>query len=295
MKYFITGGAGFIGSNLAERLDDVTIYDNFSTGNYIKPASTTIRADVIDLPYLTKAMRGHECVFHLAASNDIAGGLAHTDLDLRNGTLATYNVLEAMRINGIKKLVYSSSATVYGNAEHYPTSESDLIQPISLYGASKVASESLIRAYCNLFDMQAWIFRFGNVTGKRQNHGCLHDFINKLRDNPDELEIWGDGTQKRCFFLVQDCVDGILFGLEHAKEQVNVFNLGVSSMTDINTVVGILTSEMGLNPKVRYVPTFKGDVPQVSLNVEKMAKLGWTARFESTDAVRQAVKDILND
>ncbi len=308
MKYFVSGGAGFIGSHLVDRLaemGDVTIYDNLSNGRheYIhrhlgKKSARLFENDILDLQQLTKAMAGHDVVFHLSASNNIAGGLEHTDLDLKQGTIATYNILEAMRLNGIKKLVYSSSATVYGKATVFPTPEDALLRPVSLYGASKLASEGLASAYNNLFGIQAWIFRFGNVSGSRQTHAVLVDFINKLKKNPAELEILGDGTQRRCFFLVQDCVDGMLFGLAHAREPVNIFNLGVSSTTDITTVAEILVEEMGLSNVVfRYTGGklgFPGDVPQVSLSVEKMAQLGWRARFDSTAAVRQAIRDLLD-
>lgn len=308
MKYFVTGGAGFVGSHLVDRLadrDEVTVYDNFSLGrqDFIKQhvgrkGFALYEADVLDFDMLKDAMRGHDLVCHISASNDIAGGLEETDLDLKQGTLATYNILEAMRQNGVNKIVYSSSATVYGETKVLPTPEDYAPQlPVSLYGASKVASEGLISAYCHLFDMQAWIFRFGNVSGSRATHAVLFDFINKLRRNPQELEILGDGNQKRPFFLVQDCVEGILFGLDHADDRINIFNLGVSSMTDINTVARILVEEMGLsNVRFRYTGGplgFPGDVPQVSLNVEKMARLGWRARYNSTKAVRQAIRDML--
>lgn len=308
MRAFVTGGAGFIGSNLVDKLmqlGEVTVYDNFSLGRkeYLeqhidKKGFKVVMADVLHPLVLKQAMKGHDIVFHLSASNNIAGGLGQTDLDLKQGTQATYNVLEAMRLNGIKKIVYSSSATVYGNAKVFPTPEDALLRPVSLYGASKLASEGLITAYCNLFDMQAWIFRFGNVSGKRATHAVIVDFINKLKNNPKELEILGDGKQQRPFFLVQDCVGGMLFGLNHSNEQVNVFNLGVSSTTDITTVAEILVEEMGLqNVRFKYTGGslgFPGDVPKVSLDVEKMAKLGWKAKYGSREAVRQAIKDMLN-
>jgi len=310
MRSFVTGGAGFIGSHLVDRLvekGEVTVYDNFSLGQkeYIKQhlgrkGFRVCAADVLDFPTLKEAMKGHDCVFHISASNNIAGGLEQTDLDLKQGTMATYNVLEAMRQNGIKRIVYSSSATVYGNPKVFPTPEDyGPLLTVSLYGASKLASEGLIYAYSNLFGLQAWIFRFGNVSGSRATHAVLFDFINKLRKNPRELEILGDGQQKRPFFVVQDCVDGMLFGLEHAKDPVNVFNLGVSSMTDITTVARILVEEMGLGD-VTFKYTggplgFPGDVPKVSLDVEKMARLGWRTRYDSTQAVRQAIRNMLDE
>ncbi len=308
MKYFVTGGAGWVGSHLVDRLvemGDVTVYDNFSTGKkeFIKQHSgrkgfLVHEADVLDLEKLTNAMKGHDFVFHLSASNDIAGGLQNTDLDIKQGLMATYNVLEAMRQNTINKIAYSSSATVYGKATVLPTPEEcTLQQPVSLYGASKVASEALISAYSNLYDIQAWIFRFGNVSGGRATHAVIYDFIHKLRQNPEELEIWGNGRQKRCYFLVQDCVDGILFGVANAGEKLNVFNLGVSSMTDVTKVAHILVEEMGLkNVKYKYTGEdlgFPGDVPEVSLDTKKMKQLGWQARYESDDAVRRAVRDML--
>jgi len=309
MRYFITGGAGWVGSNLVDRLvkiGDVTVYDNLSTGKiefieqHLKLKNFSFQqADLLDLSTLFEAIKGYDVVFHLSACNDIAGGLSQTDLDLKQGTITTYNVLESMRKLNISKIVYSSSATVYGNATLVPTPEDyGPLFPQSLYGAAKLACEGLISAYSNLYDMQAWIFRFGNVSGRHATHGVIYDFVNKLKKNPYELEILGDGSQKRPYFLVQDCVDGILFGLQNAKDKLNYFNVGVSSVTDVTTVADIVAEEMGLkNVKYKYSGTklgFPGDVPYVSLSVEKMAKLGWRARYDSDDAVRQAIRDMLS-
>ena len=308
MRYFVTGGAGFIGSHLVDRLaemGDVTVYDNLSTGGkeYIahhlgREGFRLVEADLLDFDTLRKAVADHDVVFHLSASNDIMGGPENRNLDLHQGTLATSHVLEAMLSNGIKQMVYSSSATVYGAARQLPTPEGYApLLPVSLYGASKLACEGLISAYCHLFGFQAWIFRFGNVSGSRATHGVILDFINKLRRDPSQLEILGDGNQRRPFFMVQDCVDGMLHGLRHAHQQVNLFNLGCDTITDVNTVARIAVEEMGLDGvgfKYSGGPLgFLGDVPDVSLGVEKMARLGWRARYSSDQAVRQAVREML--
>ncbi len=249
---------------------------------------------------MKEAMAGHDCVFHFASGTDIRQGTATIDFDLNNGTIGTYNVLVAMKENKVKKIVFSSSATVYGEAPVKPVAEEfGPLFPISLYGASKLAGEGLITAFCHLFGMQAWIFRFSNVVGKRQTHGVIVDFIHKLKKNPKELEILGDGTQERPFFRVEDCIEGILFAFDHCNDQFDVFNLGCSSTTTVTAIAQMVVEEMGLEGvKFRYTGGergWPGDAPQVHFNIAKMTKLGWSTRYTSDVAVRKTIRDILNE
>ncbi len=309
-KYFVTGGAGFIGSHLVDRLinyGEVTVYDNLSSGKmeFIEQhlGRTNFRfmqGDLLDFEALNQAIAGQVLVFHLAANPDVRAGITDTNLDLQQGVRATHNVLEAMRINHIARIVFASSSTVYGEAGTMPLDEdySPLI-PISLYGAAKLACEGFISAYCHLFDMQAWIFRFANVVGVRATHGVILDFINKLRQNPVRLEILGDGTQEKPYLHVSDCVDGILFGFENSQKQVNVFNLGVESSTDVTAIANMLVEAMGLSG-VKFSYTggdrgWRGDVPQLRYDITRMKRLGWKLGFTSEQAVERAIRDILGD
>lgn len=307
-RYFITGGAGFVGSHLLERLvgsGGVTVYDNLSSGKkefiaqyLLREDISFTKADLLELDTLKDKMKGHSAVFHMAANPDIRMSTRDTGLDLRQGALVTYNVLEAMRVNGIKELVFASSSTVYGETQLMPIPEDyGPLQPVSLYGASKLASEGLITAFCHLFGMKAWIFRFANVVGKRATHGVVFDFINKLKQNNKELEILGDGTQQKPYIHVEDCVKGILYGYMHATEQVNVFNLGASSSTRVSDIARMLVKEMGLTDvEFKYTGGRKGwpgDVAQVRFDTSRMQQLGWKPHFTSDEAVSQAIKDML--
>jgi len=307
-RYFITGGAGFIGSHLVDRLislGKVTIYDNRSSGKkeFIQHHRGNhnfrfIQADLLDLDALNKAIANHGIAFHLAANPDVRAGSMNTNLDLQQGTLATYNVLEAMKVNQISKIVFASSSTVYGEVGTKAVAEDyGPLLPISLYGASKLACEGLISSFCHLFDMQAWIFRFANVVGARASHGVIFDFINKLKQNPEELEILGDGTQEKPYLYIDDCIDGILFGLKHSQEQVNVLNLGCDSSTNVTAIANVVVEAMGLSGvKFNYTGGnrgWRGDIPQVRFDITKMKNLGWKPRYSSDEAVRQAIRDIL--
>lgn len=308
-KYFVTGGAGFIGSHLVDRLvrggNIVTVYDNLVSGrkedvkHHIgKEGFRFIQADLLDFETLKEAMKGHEIVWHLGANTDIPGGNRVIDLDLKNCTIATHNVLEVMRQNNIDKLLFASSATVYGDASQAILGETfGPLLPISLYGAGKLACEGLISAYCHLFGMKAWIFRFANVVGSRMGHGVIFDFIQKLKKNPNELEIFGDGKQEKPFFLVEDCIDGMLCAFHNSDSQYDIYNLGCESFTTVTKVGQIVTNEMGLNDvRFRYTGGrrgWPGDVPIVHFDVEKMKKLGWRVQYTSDEAVRIAARVLL--
>ncbi|MDD4307399.1 MAG: NAD-dependent epimerase/dehydratase family protein [Thermoplasmata archaeon] len=308
MNCLITGGAGFIGSNLADELikkHHVTVFDNLSSGKEEhfahhsgNPNFRFVKGDLTDPKAIEKAMVGIEMVFHLAANPDVRHGIDHTRIDLEQGTIATHNVLEAMRKAGTKKIAFSSSSTVYGEATVLPTPETyGPMLPISLYGASKLACEGLISSYCHSFGMQAWMFRFANVIGHRGTHGVLVDFIEKLRKDPHNLEILGDGKQKKSYFLVQDCVAGIMTGTEKSSEPINIFNLACEEWTDVTGVADIVVSEMGLKD-VKYHYTggtrgWVGDIPKTWLSTEKARSMGWRTKHSSEEAVRLAVRELL--
>jgi UDP-glucose 4-epimerase len=304
------GGAGFIGSHLVDKLiklGRVTVYDSLSSGKseYIKHhfgvnGFAFIESDLLDLEELVKATKDQDVVFHLAANPEVRAGMEDTSLDLKQGTIATYNVLEAMKINSVKKVVFASSSTVYGETQLRLVSEDyGPLRPISLYGASKLASEGLISAFCHIFKMQAWILRFANVVGKRATHGVIFDFINKLSVNSKKLEILGDGTQKKPYIHVDDCVDGLLHCFQHSNSEVNVYNLGTQTSTTVDKIARIIIREMGLKGvQITYTGGKRGwvgDVPHIRLNTKAMKKLGWQAGYTSDGAVLQAVRDILRN
>lgn len=311
MRCFVSGGAGFIGSHLVDRLmaegNQVTVYDNLSSGRiefieqHLKNKNfSLIKADLLDNNKIKKSIAGHDIVFHLAANPEARRGIEDPRLDLQQETIATFNVLEGMRVSNIGKIVFASSGTIYGETPVIPLTEDyGPVLPISLYGAGKLACEGLISAFSHTFNMQSWIFRFANIVGRRSTHGVILDFIKKLERNPAELEILGDGTQCKPYLDVEDCIDGILYGFRNSYDRVNVYNLGCPTATDVTTIARMLVEEMGLND-VKFIYTggdrgWPGDVPQVRYNIDKIGKLGWKARYTSDEAARKGIRDINSD
>ena len=311
MKTFVTGGAGFIGSHLVDKLiskgNFVTVYDNLSSGNkqflenHKKDNKLNfIEADLLDFKRLKKEIKGHEVVFHIAANPFVRFGEKQTRLDLEQGPIATYNILEAMRLNNIKKIVFSSSSVVYAETPPIAIPENyGPTLPISLYGAGKLAAEGLISAFCGTFGFQAWIYRFANVVGIRGTHGVIVDFIDKLKKNPKELEILGNGKQQKPYLHVFDIVSGMLHGFEHSNDQLNLFNLSCDSDTTVTRIADMVVEEMGLK-NVKYKFTggkrgWAGDVPRFLLDASKINSFGWKPSYTSDEAVRKAIREILDN
>lgn len=308
-KIIVTGGAGFIGSHVVDRLlsqgNEVTVIDNLSSGkmefleaNFKDPDFKIIKLDLLDLEKLKKAINGADMVYHLAANPDVRLGAENTRIHLEQNIIATYNVLEAMRMNDQQNIVFTSTSTIYGEAAIIPTPENyGPIVPISLYGASKLACEAFITAYCGSFDMKSWIFRFANIVGDRSTHGIIVDFINKLKNNPNLLEILGDGQQRKSYLHVSDCVDAILFAVENSHEMANIFNIGSEDTITSKEIGEIVVSEMGLED-VKFTYTggkrgWRGDVPRMLLSIEKLKKLGWMPVHNSRSSVVAAVRTML--
>jgi UDP-glucose 4-epimerase len=310
VKSFVLGGAGFIGSHLVDVLVErgpVTVYDNmtvgkreFIAGPLASGKATLVEADALDLPTLTKAIAGHDVVFHLAANPEARWGLERTRLDLEQGTIALYNTLEAARTTGVKKIVFSSSGTVYGNVEK-PCAEGDLGSlPISLYGASKFAGEAMLAAFCECFGMEGFICRFGNVVGDRGTHGAILDFCKKLQAHPEYLDVLGDGRQAKPYLHVNDCVAGLLFVLDNARgENPAIYNLAPPDVTSVRRIAELCVAASP-NPKARIeygqsAQGWPGDVPKSVLVPDKLAALGFRVRHTSDDAVGIAVREVARE
>lgn len=306
MKILVTGAAGFIASNLIPRLlergDEVAGVDNFFLGKraYVHehPRFEFHPFDLLELDRVIALMESFrpDRIWHLAANSDISYGTKFTDFDLKGGTLVTYNVLEAMRRTGVKEIVFSSSGAVYGEPTVFPTPEDyGPILPISLYAASKVACETLITAFAHNYDMTAWIYRFGNIVGPNPTHGVIHDFVLRLREEPTRLVVLGDGTQAKPYVYVEDCLDGMEFGVAHAHEHVNVHNLAVDDQTSVREITDWTIEAMGIDRSsidVQYGTSprgWRGDVPQVKLDTRRMTALGWRPKLSSHEAVRRTI------
>jgi len=309
VKILVTGAAGFIATNLIPRLlgagHEVHGIDNFFLGkrefvalSEKKPGFHFYELDLLEREKVA-ALIGDikpDRIWHLAANSDISFGTKYTDFDLKGGTLATYNVLEAMRLAGTKEIVFSSSGSIYGEPTIMPTPENyGPLVTISLYAASKVACETMITAFCHNYSMRCWIFRFGNIVGPFPTHGVHYDFIHKLQRDPTRLEVLGDGNQAKPYVHVEDCLDGMMFGQERTHEEVNCYNLAVEGATSVNNIAVWTIEAMGLDPEsVRIERTggkrgWPGDVPQVRLDTTRMTALGWRPKMSSDEAVRRSI------
>ncbi len=304
MTILVTGGAGFIGSYVVDKFidkgEEVIVIDNLSSGvNYLNKNAHFYKVDLTNKEKIKDVFKHYkfEEVWHIAANPDVRIGSKDPDKIYKNNILATYNLLEVMREEKVSRIIFTSTSTVYGEAKVIPTPEDYPTVPISIYGASKLACEALISSYCHTFDMNAWIYRFANVIGKRSNHGVIYDFIVKLKNNPNELEILGNGEQNKSYIYISDCIDAMFFGLK-VDEGVNIFNIGSEDQIKVKRIAEIVCEEMGLSPKFKFTGGergWKGDVPVMLLSIEKLKSIGWKPKYNSEKAVRLATRDLLED
>jgi UDP-glucose 4-epimerase len=311
MKALVTGGAGFIGSHLVDRLmetgNQVRVIDNLASGSLSnlerwigQPGFEFIEGDLLDGSVCSETVEGCSCVFHLAANPEVQAKKASPEEHFRQNIEATYSLLEAVaERGGVELLVFASTSTVYGEADQLPTPEGyGPTKPISMYGASKLACEALISAYASMHGYKAVMYRLANVVGPRSNHGVIWDFVGKLRENPDELEVLGDGTQSKSYLYIDDCVDGFLRGVE-SVEQISVFNLGSMDRISVLRIAEIVKEEAG-QPEAKIRLTggvdggrgWKGDVKLMQLDTAYLRRLGWAPMYGSEEAVRLTAKAV---
>ena len=310
MKYFVTGCSGFIASNLVDYLlkdgNEVIGFDNFSTGqkNFISQSLfhssfKLIEGDILDIEKLKLSMSGCEFVFHLAANADVRFGTNHVDKDLKQNTIGTFNVLEAMRSNNITKIAFSSTGSVYGEAKVIPTPE-DAPFPIqtSFYGASKLAGESLLSAFAEGFNFQVWIFRFVSILGERYSHGHVYDFYKQLLKDPTKLSVLGNGKQRKSYLYVGDCIEAIMIAIEKSNEKVNIFNLGTDEYCEVNDSIGWISEYLNLKPFLTYSGTERGwigDNPFIFLDTKKIRNLGWKPKYTIKEGIIKTIKYLENN
>lgn len=311
MKLVVTGGAGFIGSQLADDLlsqgHEVIVFDNLSWGkkeffqhNLKNKSYQFIKVGLLDKSKLLKSFpKNVDVVFHLAANSDIMRGTLEPAIDLKNTTIATFNLLDTMRLHGVKKVFFTSGSGVYGDVGSKFTSETfGPLLPVSMYGAAKLSAEALISSFVNLYDMQAWILRPANIIGPRATHGVVFDFINKLRKNPKELLVFGDGKQSKSYLYVADVIEAINIVWKKSNRQINLFNISSDSFISVSEIAKIVINEMGLKgvTKIKYTGGnrgWKGDVPIVRLDMTAIEKLGWKSKHTSHEATVETVRSLL--
>ena len=305
MRAVVTGGVGFIGSYLVDRLLGegyfVTVVDNMSCGclENLKQHSnssclTVKKADIRNGDKLNRIFAGHDVAFHMAAHTNIGESSTDHIVDLNNNLIGTLNVLEAMCRNGIQDLVFASTSAVYGEATVKPTPEDYSSPQMSLYGASKLASEAYAEAFTQFTMIKFWAFRLANIVGERRRNGVIWDFVHKLLENPSELEILGDGKQSKEYLHVEDCVNGMMIGYKKASSKVNIFNLSAEEQTPVDKIADIVIEEMELkNVKRNYSGGSRGwvgDIPVVKLSLDKIKKLGWKQKIPSEEAIRRTIR-----
>lgn len=315
-RVIVVGGAGFIGSHFTdalladERTTRLTLYDNFSSGqewhyadHVTDPRLEVVRADANDLPVLCDAMEGHDLVIHLASNPDIAAAMTHPAIDFDEGTLITHHVVEAMRRAGVSRIAYSSGSGVYGDlGEVEATEDHGPLTPVSTYGASKLAGEALISAYAHMFDMQGYAFRNGNVVGRRQTHGVGFDFVRRLRRDPTQLTVLGDGSQSKSYILVGDVVNAFLTVIDCASDApFSAFNVATGDYVTVREIAGLALDVLGLDPDAVQISYgnqprgWKGDVPVVRLSTQRIGALGWGPTTNSAGALRASMRAMLDD
>ncbi len=308
-KILVTGGSGFIGSHLVDKLlkegNSVVALDNLSLGKIENISSALknsnfkfIEFDILEEEKLFKLFdtEKFDLIFHLAANSDIAVSHSNPNVDLENTFLTTYKILLAMKNYNVKKIVFASTSAIYGEADSCVTENYGPLFPVSHYGASKLASEAFVSSFCENYDIQAWITRFPNVVGERATHGVIFDFINKLKQNSNELMVLGNGEQIKPYLYVKDLVDAILFVYKNSCERINFYNIGVESRTKVKEIAQMVIEEMKLEAEIIYSGGNKGwigDVAEFSYNLDKIHALGWKAQITSNEAVRKSIKYIL--
>lgn len=313
-RHIVTGGSGFIGSHLVDALlargDEVVVYDDLSTGKKEFLAQHLddkrlqfVQADVLDTADLALAMKGAEKVWHVAADPDVRTSGLRAEVHVQQNVIATLRVLEAMRVADVRDILFTSTSTVYGEAALIPTPEDYApLQPISLYGASKLGSESLISSFCHTFDRRGISFRFANIVGPRSTHGVTYDFYHKLKADPKRLEILGDGRQRKSYCHVDDCVGAMLHAANRMPERYDVYNIGSDDAIDVIELADAVTKALGITG-VEYATTggieggrgWKGDVKMMRLANDKIKKLGWTPRYASADAIRLTAEALASE
>lgn len=313
--YFIVGGAGFIGGHFVDFLlgepgtKSVTIYDNFSSGrewhfaaHTTDPRFRVVRGEVGNLDTLTEAMRGHEVVIHLASNPDIARAATEPDIDFWQGTLLTSNVVEAMRRSGARRILYASGSGIYGDLGTFEAAEDfGPLIPVSTYGASKLAGETLISSYCYMFEMTGCIFRFGNVVGPRQTHGVGFDFVRRLLKDSSRLSILGDGSQSKSYVHVSDVVRAVMCAHHNTAKPFEAYNVATGDYITVREIADIAVDCVGLPAgSVPYEFSggsrgWKGDVPVMRLNTDRIRRLGWANAYSSGEALRRAMMELITD